>query len=105
MEKDKTLTYDALDDYVKPFFLEKAREKHKRDYAEDDEDIKKKSDEVILELYAQNLKVSRPLIQDALSEAKRNCREYSETRDSLALVSPFRYEIPTLNVVGGAGNN
>ena len=25
MEKDKALTYDALDDYVKHFFLEKAR--------------------------------------------------------------------------------
>ena len=67
MEKDKTLTYDALDEYVKPFFIEKAREKHKKDYGEDDEENKKKKDDYFIENYAFNLKVSRPLIQDALS--------------------------------------
>lgn len=63
MEKDKTLTFDGLDDYVKPFFIEKARDKYLKDFALDPEDIKGKNDEFFIETYAINVRVSRPLIQ------------------------------------------
>ncbi len=40
LEKDKNLTYDSLDGITQRFFLEKAREQYKKDYAASDDDIK-----------------------------------------------------------------
>lgn len=93
MEKDKNLTYDALDDYVKPFFIERARETHRRNYAETEAEANSRTKEWLIEKYAVNIRTSRPIIQEALSEAKRQSLEYISTRDGLALVSPFRVRI------------
>jgi hypothetical protein len=40
LEKDKNLTYDSLDSITQRFFLEKAQEQYKKDYAASDDDIK-----------------------------------------------------------------
>lgn len=37
MEKDKTLTFEELDEKAKEFFIKAAREAHKNEYAEDEE--------------------------------------------------------------------
>lgn len=38
---NKKITYDDLDDFLKPFFLEKAKERKKKEYADQDFSIEK----------------------------------------------------------------
>ena len=44
MEKDKALNFDGLDEFIKPFFISRAKEMHKHNYAEDDDDIQGRSE-------------------------------------------------------------
>ena len=43
--------------------------------------------------YAENISKSKPIISDALNNAKIYCMKYIETRDDLALLNPFRVEV------------
>lgn len=67
MEKQKNLTYDSLDPITQKFFIEKSREQWKKDYAATDDDVKKVDEAMLLEMYAQNIKTSSPLIKQALN--------------------------------------
>lgn len=48
MEKDKNLTFDALDEYVKPFFIARARETHRRKYGETEKEVNERTDEWLI---------------------------------------------------------
>lgn len=67
MEKEKNLTYESLNAISQRFFLEKARDRYKKDFAATDEDAKLADEMFLLENYAQNIKTSSPIIQEALS--------------------------------------
>ena len=62
MQKDKTITYEDLNDRCKEFFIKASKEAHKKEFAEDDEEMKKHSDNFFIMQYAENLAKSRPLI-------------------------------------------
>ena len=53
---------------------------------------KLKQEDLIKE-YADNLKVSKSIIHNALNQAKIYCNKYISTRDSLALINAFRVGI------------
>lgn len=93
LEKDKTVTYEELDPFLKPFFLAAARDVRKREYAEDDRVNSEHTDEEILREYADNIRKSKPILSTCLSEARTYCLKYINTRDDLALMNPFRVEI------------
>ncbi len=67
MEKEKNLTYESLNAISQRFFLEKARDRYKKDFAATDEDAKLADEMFLLENYAQNIKTSSPIIQEALT--------------------------------------
>jgi hypothetical protein len=55
--------------------------------------VAKISDKDLLEEYVDDLKKCRPIIAQALTEAKSYCIKYIETRDSLALMHAYRMEV------------
>lgn len=63
LEKEKNLTYNALNPITQRFFIEKARERYKKDFMANDEEAKSVEEGVLLENYALNIKTSSPIIQ------------------------------------------
>lgn len=61
-EMDKKITYDDLDGFLKPYFLAKARQYYKKQYAEQDLEYDQDADEKVLKQYADNVKKARPII-------------------------------------------
>lgn len=50
------------------------------------------NDDLIVE-FGDNIKVGKPIIINALNEAKNYCNKYIATRDNLALLNSFRVDV------------
>lgn len=93
MEKIKNLTFYDLDDFLKPFFFDEAREIYRKTKKVDEIELAKLTHDDLIREYADNLKLSKSIIHNALNQAKIYCNKYIETRDSLALINAFRVDI------------
>lgn len=86
----KNLIYEDLPVKLQPYFLKEAREERKKDYVETDEEVKLVPNDKIIEEYARNITISRPIMQRALKNAEKDCTSYINEREDLAHVSCFR---------------
>ena len=101
LEKKRNLVYEDLDETVKSFFYEAAKEEWKNDYGDTEDDINlHKKQELILSKYTENVNTSAPIIKKALSETMKYCKEYISTRDELGLLNCFRIPLKNIKIDG-----